>query len=277
MSLSGLLSEYYQDLDRGFHLYWMEVLRDYGPETVHGLRVNLKQQRAFFYMLEALTPSFSAGEAMDVFEGVYRKAGKVRDRQVERALIEKNEHRLHIEHRFSAWLEEQEGRRALLLQQYESGHSMLPVRALSEQVLRTIRALPEHELEALLQAYFIKIIRGVVAFIRGDKAAGDDLHDLRKFIKELFYNLRFLQQHTGPEALQCGALGRLDDLQHALGKWHDFDFTITHLKEKKKEIHAEFQAHLVAERQAAETEARALFEGLEAALEELEIRIQKLL
>ena len=123
MSIVQLLSEYYQELDRGFHLYWMEVLRDYGPETVHGLRVNLKQQRAFFYMLEALAPSFSAGEAMDVFEGVYRKAGKVRDRQVERALLEKNERRLHIEHRFSAWLEEQEGRRALLLQQYESGHS----------------------------------------------------------------------------------------------------------------------------------------------------------
>lgn len=275
MSIVRLLSEYYQELDRGFHLYWMEVLRDYGPETVHGLRVNLKQQRAFFYMLEALASSFSAGEAMDVFEGVYRKAGKVRDRQVERALLEKNERRLHIEHRFSAWLEEQEGRRALLLQQYESGHSMLPVRKLSEQVFQIIRELPEQGAEARLQAYFIKIIRGVIAFIRGDKAAGDDLHDLRKFIKELFYNLRFLQRHTGPEALQCGALARLDDLQHALGKWHDFDFTVVHLKEKKKALNAGLLAHLETERQASEAEARAMFEGLEAALGELEQRIER--
>lgn len=275
MRIARLLSEYYQELDRGFHLYWMEVLRDYGPETVHGLRVNLKQQRAFFYLLEALTPSFSAGEALDVFEGVYRKAGKVRDRQVERALIEKNERKLHLEHRLSAWLEEQEGRRALLLQQYESGHSMLPVRELSEQVYRSVRELQEEGLEERMQVYFIKIIRGVTAFVRGDKAAGNDLHDLRKFIKELFYNLRFLQRYTGPEALQCGALVRLDELQHVLGKWHDFDFTIAHLDEKKKVVTADFRAHLEAERQTSEAEARAMFDGLEAALKELEERIYK--
>jgi len=277
MSIARLLLEYYQELDRGFHLYWMEVLRDYGPETVHGLRVNLKKQRAFFYLLEALTPSFTAGEASDVFDGVYGKAGKVRDRQVERALIEKNERRLQSAHQFSTWLQEQEGRRVLKLQAYVSGHSMLPFRKLSERIGRTIGQLPEKGLETRLGVYYIKIIRGVIAFVRGDKAAGDDLHDLRRFIKELFYNLSFLERYTGPEALQCGALVRLNELQHALGKWHDFDFTISHLEEKKKVVDAGFLFRMESERQSSEAEARALFEGLEAALTELEQRIQRYL
>jgi CHAD domain-containing protein len=274
MSIARLLLEYYQELDRGFHLYWIEVLRDYGPETVHGLRVNLKKQRAFFYLLEALTPSFAAVEASEVFEGVYRKAGKVRDLQVERALIEKNERKLQLEHQLSVWLEKQEVRRVLKLQQYEKGHTVLPFRKLSERVGRIIGQLPEKGLEVQLGAYYIKIIRGVIAFVRGDKAAGDDLHDLRRFIKELFYNLNFLQRYTGPKALQCGALVRLDELQHALGKWHDFDFAISHLEKKKKVVDAGFLSRLEAERQASEAEARALFDGLEAALTELEQRIK---
>ena len=273
MSIARLLLEYYQELDRGFHLYWIEAQRDYGRETVHGLRVNLKKQRSFFYLLEALTPSFVAVEASEVFDGVYGKAGKVRDLQVERALIEKNERKLQLEHRLSAWLEKQEGRRVLNLQQYESGHSMLPFRKLSERVGRIIGQLPEKGLEAQLGAYYIKIIRGVIAFVRGNKAAGEDLHDLRRFIKELFYNLRFLQRYTGQEALQCGALVRLDELQRALGKWHDLDFAISHLEKKKKVVDVGFRAHLEAERQTSEAEARAMFNGLEAALKELEERI----
>lgn len=273
MSITRILSEYYQKLDRGFHLYWMEVLRNYGPETVHGLRVNLKQQRAFFHLLQALNPSFSAGEAMDVFEGIYKKAGKVRDCQVERALIEKVERTHHWEYRLAAWLEEQEARRTLLLQQYENGHSMLPVRALSEQVYRTITELPKGESEARLRMYFEKIIRGIIAFVRGEKAAGDDLHDLRKFIKELFYNLRLLQQYTGPDALQCGALARLDELQHTLGKWHDFDFTMAHLERKGKLADAVLITGLEEKCRALEAEARSMFGGLEAALTELEQKI----
>ena len=101
-----------------------------------------------------------------------------------------------------------------------------------------------------------------------------DLHDLRRFIKELFYNLSFLQRFTGPEALQCRALVRLDELQHALGKWHDFDFAISHLEKKKKVVDVGFFSCLEVEWQASEVEARALFDGLEAALTELEYRIK---
>ncbi len=273
MTLQDILTKYYEELERGFHLYWMEALRNYGPETAHGLRVNLKRQNAFFHLLQALYTHFSAGVAMDTFAAIYRRAGKVRNKQVERELIEKNERKLHLEHRLSVWLGEKESRRAQLLQDYESGHSMTPVRELTAEVYAVIRSLPTEGWQSRLQGYFIKLIHGIIGFMRRGDIPTEDLHDLRKFIKELFYNLELLERLVGREKLQSPALSRLDELQHLLGKWHDYDFTLLHLERKRAATDPAFQAHLERERAAFESNARARFLGLEEAMLELEEKI----
>ncbi len=277
MTLQHNLYACYEALDRGFHLYWMEALRDYGPETAHGLRVNLKRQNAFFHLLEALNENFQAGIAMDTFDAIYRRAGKVRNKQVERELVEKNERKLHIEHQLSAWLAEKESRRARLLREYERGHSMAPVRELSAKVYALIRRLPAQGLEPRLKGYFLKLIYGIIGFMRQGQLPAEDLHDLRKFIKELFYNLEFLERHAGKEKLQCSALTRLDELQHLLGKWHDYDFTLLHLARKKAKADPSFTTRLEAEKQALEQQVRGLFPALEEAMPELVGRVEEAL
>lgn len=277
MTLRQSLSAYYEELDKAFHLYWMEVLRNYGTETAHGLRVNLKRQNAFFHMLEALDERFNAGLAMDTFDAIYHRAGKVRNRQVERQLIEKRERRLHQIHRLSAWLEEKENRRAQLLREYELEHSMAPVRELSARVLSVIQHLnPENEMTRL-RGYFLKLAQGIADFLRRSGIRGEELHDLRKFIKELFYNIEFLQRHFGLEVLQGRALAQLDEIQHVLGKWHDYDFTLLHLARKNTGADPSFIARLESEKVALEQQARGMFGGLEEAMLELEGEIKALL
>ncbi|MBX2929562.1 MAG: CHAD domain-containing protein [Saprospiraceae bacterium] len=269
------LSACFEELDKGFHLHWMAALRSYDKDTVHELRLNLKRQNAFFHLLEALDERFSAGIALDTYEVIYRRAGKVRDKQVEKQVIKKAGHDRHIEHDLTAWLEEKESRRVQLLQEYEAGHSLEPVRNLSFEVRNVIHRLSAKGLEQRLVVYFSKLIRGIAALLRGGAIPKDDLHDLRKFIKELFYNLEFLQRHTGPEALRCRAWTQLDELQHLLGKWHDYDFTLEHLTGKKALKDKTFLTALEAKMKESEAQARRQFEGLEEALSELEARISR--
>ncbi len=269
--LKSNLTHWYETLERGFHLRWMEALRHYGPETAHDLRVNLKRQDAFFHLLEALDARFSAGAAMEAYAGLYRKAGRVRNYQVERDLIMRQGILHHWVHLFVAWLAEKEERRARLLQQYEKAHSMQPIRELAAQVYMHIRHLPEAGLEVSLRQYLVKLVRGILGFISQSRVLDEDLHDLRKLIKELFYNLEFLAFHLGREQIQCQAIVLLDELQHELGKWHDCDFTLVHLARKAPRVLGNtVMAQIDYQRQAYKARAYRLFPRLVVALPELE-------
>lgn len=273
------LTRWYETLERGFHLRWMEALRHYGPETAHDLRVNLKRQDAFFHLLEALDARFSAGAAMDVYAGLYRKAGKVRDCQVERDLITQQGLLHYWVQQFIAGLAEKEERYARLLRQYAEAHSMQPVREVAAQAYMHIRHLPEAGLEVRLRQYFVKLVRGILGFICRSQVPDEDLHDLRKFIKELFYNLEFLAFHLGGEKIQCQAIALLDELQYELGKWHDCDFTLARVARKSARLRGSVTllAQIDTRRQAHRNRARRMFPRLKVALPELEASITRAL
>ena len=277
MTLRKSLSAYYEELDRAFHLYRMEALRHYGPETAHSLRVNLKRQNAFFHLLQALEVRFRAGLALDAFDAIYRRAGRVRNRQVERQLIEKKERKLNQAHRLSAWLEAKENRRAKQLRKYGAKHSITPVRELSSRVYSVLQHIDEAAAAPRMLAYFRKLIHAIADFSDRPNAPAEHLHDLRKFIKELFYNIEFLQRHFGPETLQIPALTNLDEIQHLLGKWHDHDFTLLHLTSKKASHDAAFFAALEREKRKWEKQARGMFGKLREDMRELEERLEGVL
>ncbi len=273
--LKSNLRYWYETLERGFHLCWMEALRHYGPETAHDLRVNLKRQDAFFHLLDALDTRFSAGSAMDVYAGLYRKAGKVRDCQVKRDLIARQGLSHYWVQQLIAWLAEKEERHAKGLKQYEEKHSIQPMRELAAQVYVHIRHLPEVGLEVCLRQYLVKLVRGILGFISQRQIPDEDLHDLRKFIKELFYNLEFLVFHLGSEKIQCQAVALLHELQHELGKWHDCHVTLKHLARKFARMWGSttLLGQIDAQRRTSKLRAHRMFSRLKIALPELEALI----
>jgi CHAD domain-containing protein len=215
------MSDYYADLHRVFRHHWAAVLQDYGPETAHDLRVNLKRQMAFFRLLETLDGHFSAQAAADTFHELYRLAGKVRNRQVELALIKKYDASVFLSH----WLldKEQRHRQVLQAKEQELGLDYLDTQA--KLVQQHIVCIPEREIPVGLRRYFHAIISRLEVF----SGEVPDWHALRKLIKELFYNWSFVFEDT----LRDPALGWLDELQELLGKWHDHDFTLQHMAKQR--------------------------------------------
>lgn len=230
MTWQHRLSEYYAELHLVFRRYWEEVLHDYGPETVHGLRVNLKRQVAFFHLLESLDGGrFSAREAVETFHALYRQAGKVRNRQVERSLLKKYDASAYL----SQWLLDKEHRHQIVLQSVEQDQGADYLDALADRVQQYIRSLPERDIDSRLSEYFHGLVRRM--------EANGDLHDLRKLIKELFYNWSFIFD----DSMRDSALIWLNELQDLLGRWHDYDFTLHHLgrKRAKKDLEISRRLH----------------------------------
>lgn len=229
MTWQHRLSDYYAELHRVFRRYWEEVLYDYGPETVHGFRVNLKRQVAFFHMLESLDGGrFSAREAVETFHALYRHAGKVRNRQVERSLLKKYDASVYL----SQWLQDKEHRHLLVLQSLEQDQGADHLDALAGRVQQCIGSLPERDIDVRLSEYFHGLVRRM--------EANGDLHDLRKLIKELFYNWSFIFD----DSTRDSALIWLNELQDLLGRWHDYDFTLHHLGRKRAKKDMEISRRL---------------------------------
>ncbi len=230
MDATKAFMKYYADLDRRFHFFFMELLREPGPETIHDLRVNLKKQVAFFRLLEALDDSFIAEKAIDVFTEFYKKAGKVRDIQVERQVVEAEEAFLHLGRHLSLRLRREEKIRTADLQNYEREFSLEPVRALTRLVKNRLQYLPVDELSERLSDYFGCLIEQVKRTAELGERREKELHNLRKRLKELFYNLQLLDQLIPALRLeQTDEFALLEECQSMLGDWHDYDFAVNRL------------------------------------------------
>lgn len=227
MNVIKELHEYYSDLDRRFHFFFMELIRNPGRETIHDLRVNMKKQNAFFRLLSALDNDFIAEKATDAFAHFYKRAGKVRDLQVERQVVEAEEELLSLGRHLSLKLIRHEKMYLADLRRYEEEYSLEPIRALARVVKHHIQNLAVEEMAGRLEEYFGLLLDAIGRVSELALRREDELHNLRRRIKELFYNLE-LMDLLFPDAnlLDTAEYQLLDELQSLLGDWHDYDFTI---------------------------------------------------
>lgn len=216
-----MLPHYYDSLCKDFHQQFLEILQNRKREMIHDLRVNMKQQVAFFHLLEHLDPSFSAKAALQSFGDLYHLAGQVRDLQVEKKVVR---HRLRPEMYFLSWLKEQEKEERGKLQTFELEHTLIPIRDLEHDIRRRINHLDSKIFNQCLQSYFDALLNKI-----RDALAENDrlqrLHYMRKRTKELFYNLLLLESFFPGFRIKKKLLKKLNKVQEMLGQWHDLDFT----------------------------------------------------
>ncbi len=277
MNCHRYLQDYYTDLASRFHHLHLEVLENRGKETVHDLRVVFKKKVAFYKLLEHLDPAFSWELALTAYGKLYRRAGKVRDLEVEQALIRKKEMELDLEHFFSSLLENRELKAFRRLQHYETEHSLASVRHLEQIVLQHLRRLSYETLSRQLIAFFATLIQEIDSAIRDEESVLKALHPLRKMVKTLYYNLLLIKDLLPPPGLRGEFLNTLDRLQDDLGDWHDIDCTLALLKEDAEAPSAEVELHLRKEHQAYLELLVRQFLEIKPLLSRLNLQIQDLL
>jgi len=232
MRIQQRLRQYYETLDRDFHQHFTDVLYQYEDETVHQMRVNLKKQTSFFRLLEVLDEEFSADLAFETLSRLYKKAGRVRDVQVERAVVSKDESRLRLDHAFSEWLQQREAEQREKLERFEANYSLVPVRELSRHIIDRVRVLPTRHIQEGMPRYFAQALRRLRVDL--EELDQDHLHDLRKGIKELYYNLLLLDLLLPQKLSKKSFMRRLNKWQNLLGKWHDKDFIVRRVEGKSQ-------------------------------------------
>jgi CHAD domain-containing protein len=211
------------ELKRYFRKRINTVIREFSrpvsertEETFHRLRVEIKKIKALYELINSCDKKFQKKKSVKVFKEVFDAAGKVRNLHIEENMVAdfgltKSKQIISGLHRKQTKairkFEKVIGRK-LIKQIQKNGKK-------SEDFLKNIK---EKELDEYFEKSFSKIEKLVSTPFDKRK-----LHNTRMQLKEFLYNLKL------ELASKDKLINNLDNLQEAIGNWHDYEGVIAYI------------------------------------------------
>ncbi len=238
------LVQYYKTIDQLFSSKYIETFHQFDRDVIHKLRVSIKKLRALFSLLAALSDQVNAKKAYRPIRQVFRKAGAIRDLQVQQKLLKQYEKKFELDlsdHIDRLFTKEQDAKANFLVFKKQNYFTVLKQH--SDYLLRNLQSLNLEALNAQLSAYFQTLFQQIFQLIDLPNKEAEQLHDLRKLLKELNYNLLLVSDIRGVPLADKKSLKNLDALQELLGDWHDTEVALLNLEAFKKQLadNASFQ------------------------------------
>ena len=184
---------------------------DRDPSSVHQARVAIKRMRAQLLMFQALGDASEMPPAFGKVQKIFKHLGRIRSAQIHLARLEGY-----------AMTKTDYGRKLHYVQTIETRRFADRYHGYAQELKKSFETLEAgfFDLDKVLVADLLrKELRAVDRFFEKSYKYADDLHDIRKKIKNLLYVYPVLPKELRNK-LQLNT-GYLDQLQEAIGKWHD--------------------------------------------------------
>ena len=187
---------------------WLQAYNDSrDPEALHQLRLTLKKLKA----VARFSKDVSGGQMLKDFQhglqDMFKQAGIIRDAGNQLQLLEN----FHTPQNF---IHQQAQLQAIAIAEFTG-----QVKAWRRRGIRAAERLLTHvrpvTIDGIRDWYATQLISTGILLT----ASGDDLHQARKQIKDLLYILKLLPSEAAAQ-LRLD-VGYLDQLQEAIGQWHD--------------------------------------------------------
>lgn len=190
-------------------------------EDFHKLRVEIKKLKAQFKLVIFCSKKIGWKKHFQPFQSVFQQAGKVRELQVEAASLKKyaiyKGLKTYIENLKKARQKEMFVFLLLINKDLKSR-----LKKSKKMVLSLIETISKKDAEK----YLNKKRKQIGSLISGKQLKIKNAHELRKQIKELYYNIKSLNFPN-----QIKLLKETERFQNMLGKWHDCEVIKQHLNE----------------------------------------------
>lgn len=190
-------------------------------EGIHRLKVTMKKLKALFKLLEYLDKDFHSKHNSNQIKPLFTASGKVRDLDIAISLLGNI-----ASERILAQLQTSQKEKVHALRELLSG-------------LKVDALLPTDEVTSIC-ASSVNNIEHVSMFLSlaGHQISGDfsgklkknELHDMRKRLKEFLYITEILHAMQLGEKSLSQLLPEIEIIQRKLGKWHDIVITIEEVK-----------------------------------------------
>lgn len=185
-------------------------------DDFHDLRVEIKKTRSLAAMLEATVKNFNAKKILKPLEKIFSQAGKVRELQLEEAMLHKHDPRRHLKtyEKNLSLMEENEKKDYSVVHQKVQNKVGKTFNDIYDAIKKTNKKAADK--------YVSKEKKELVSLVRPRALKIAKVHELRKGLKTFNYNTKSLRDNNT-------VFKNADALQDMMGKWHDHRVMNKHL------------------------------------------------
>jgi CHAD domain-containing protein len=255
------LTKYIRSLFSKFTKHAQHAAKDFKADDIHKMRVTFKKIEAVFNLLRFFCNENLNQEEITKAKRTFKKAGKVRELQL---MIERVK---SVETKSEAaktivinYLDNKGKKTEKKFQQYFNESGEKEIHEVGEKMIDVAKEISDND----LLPYFKNISENIVLVETKKERNEDELHQLRKRIKELNYNLVLLNDATRKKVEEIFPPGNYSSLEKLIGEWHDETIFLSGIGKAEIKLLAD----------AADTEKQA---GLKDFFEELHNESEKFL
>ncbi|HXB42142.1 MAG TPA: CHAD domain-containing protein [Bacteroidia bacterium] len=215
---------YFQKRINTINLLKKKATHSFTPSDYHSLRIEIKKLNAILEFINFYKSDFKKKHFIKNYKNIFKTAGKIREFQLEEDFIKKSKSKNLLKD-YSRRLKELKQKEKIVFQKEIKGKFTGEIKKSHKQVLKVLNKATEEDAVNYLRVRKNKI----ETLFGGKKVKQKKVHELRKKLKEFFYNTKML---GGKESHKNEV--KMDNFQELLGKWHDKIVIIKHLKETVK-------------------------------------------
>lgn len=217
------LKQYFDKQYLRFVNLYKECKENYDIEVVHDMRVCMKKIKAFLLFIEALEPdSISAKTLLVNFKKLYKKAGSIRDIQMQKVIALQFEKDLDTV--FTDYINYLNKKEKKAIKVFENKKWIYDPEQdynhLREKINKVLDKQSEEAFLKIGESCFLKKHEELKKLIKG-KLTTKRMHTVRIKLKQFSYLLRLWQSKESDRNIFPFERTELQEIETKLGNWHD--------------------------------------------------------
>ena len=227
-----ILIDYIKSIFRHALKYAEDVGKDFDEKSIHKMRIELKKIQAAFNLLLFYCNGKLKQEEIEKVKNTFRRAGKMRELQLVISGLGKvkddNEHAAKILLHF---MKKKERKAEKKFREYfeSTGKDEL-------KELKKIMLTAAEEFGQINLTYFDELVSQIITLEKKMNRTDNELHQLRKLLKEFGYNIVLLCEEDKEKYLDLFPSEATEKLEKLIGVWHDE----TIFRKRIKKAHSKF-------------------------------------
>jgi CHAD domain-containing protein len=222
---------------------FLQSVVDFEPESIHELRVGIKQLRSLFRLIEWMQPDFKFKANYRKVRQLFKAAGPLRDLQVQQTLAQAWQLQLNFD--LSSYLALLQSREVTARVAY--GHTaqkfkIMKLKKKSRKIENWFISISRRDVKIQAKVCVQNQMSQILQLGENPSEARKHLHPIRILSKEIRYTLEFLtvclpDLHY-PKQLQQG----LKNVHQIIGQWHDQEIALQFFQNHGSEFSPEIAA-----------------------------------
>jgi CHAD domain-containing protein len=255
------LKQYFDKQYLRFANLYKECRENYDIEEVHDMRLSMKKIKAFLLFIEAIEPdSISAKTLLVNFKKLFKKAGSIRDIQMQKVIALEFEKELDTS--FTEYINYLNKKEKKAIKAFENKKGVYdPEQDYTHLKEKINKALDKQSEDAFLKTgenSFMKKHEELKKMIKG-KLTTKQMHTVRIKLKQFSYILKLWQSKESDRNIFPFERSELQEIESKLGSWHDlvvaqtllYNFFDTSPNEESIPLHYALLAHKLRNNRAA--------------------------